>query len=472
MPLKTQRVRDPLHDIIKFDGEEFEESLWRVVQTRPFQRLRRIKQLGFSEFTFPGATHTRFAHSIGVFHTARQLMSVIKRHIENSNRQWGAYQANVAMAAALVHDVGHGMFSHAFEEVGKRLDLGMMRHEAVSKSLIQDSEITAPLKRNGSGFADDVATLIGREGPATLYDAVVSSQFDADRLDYMRRDRLMAGVQSGGIDFPWLMDNLEIGAIATGVDDAGGNRIDTFVLGPKSVFAAEAYVLALFQLYPTIYFHKATRAAEKVFLALMMRVITMIRDGHIANTGLPPAHPLARFAKAPEKLDSVLALDDTVFWGSLEMMADADDEGIANLAKRMRDRKLPKCRDIRPKLEAIVESQSGSAEERAKRMNRAIATIERGLTEWNESNPDTAPRIFVDKGKRDPYSRGDEKGPFNRIHIKDENGDISDIADHSPMIAALKPFEMFRAYVYSDDTEAQDVVESIVEDAIRGVSDE
>ena len=470
MPLKTQRIRDPLHDIITFGGEQFEESLWRVVQTRPFQRLRRIKQLGFSELTFPGATHTRFAHSIGVFHTARQLMSVIQRHIEGKGRQWGANEANVAIAAALVHDVGHGMFSHAFEDVGERLGLGMMRHEDVSKKLIQDSEITEPLKRNGSGFADDVATLIGRRGPATLYDAVVSSQFDADRLDYMRRDRLMAGVQSGGIDFPWLIDNLEIGAIPTGVDDAGSDSIDTFVLGPKSVMAAEAYVLALFQLYPTIYFHKATRSAEKVFSALMTRVILMIRDGRLARTGLPTTHPLANFAKSPELLDSVLALDDAVFWGALGMMAYADDAGVSDLANRMRDRRLPKCRDIRPRLEAAADDKSIPKEERDKWIDRVTMTIERRLMEWDEANTEAAPRIFIDRGKRDPYSRGDEKGPFNRIHIKDQNGNISDIADHSPMIAALKPFEMLRAYMYSDDKESQDVVDRTVEDAIREAS--
>lgn len=87
MPVKTQRIRDPLHDIIPFNGQQFEDSLWRVVQTQPFQRMRRIRQLGFSELTFPGATHTRFAHSVGVFHTARELMRVTRRHIYSSGSQ-------------------------------------------------------------------------------------------------------------------------------------------------------------------------------------------------------------------------------------------------------------------------------------------------------------------------------------------------------------------------------------------------
>ena len=117
---KLQRVRDPVHNLIEFDNRsQLERTLWKVIQTQPFQRLRRIRQLAFSEYVFPGATHTRFAHSLGVFHTARQLMEVIRRHISDGSRNFGEHQANVALAAALVHDVGHGMFSHSFEDVGK-----------------------------------------------------------------------------------------------------------------------------------------------------------------------------------------------------------------------------------------------------------------------------------------------------------------------------------------------------------------
>lgn len=109
-----QRVRDPLHNLIEFGGDELERVLWRVVQTRPFQRLRRIKQLGFSDLVYPGASHSRFAHSLGVFHTARDLMNVIRAQRERSESR-----ENRALAAALVHDVGHGPFSHAFVADGE-----------------------------------------------------------------------------------------------------------------------------------------------------------------------------------------------------------------------------------------------------------------------------------------------------------------------------------------------------------------
>jgi HD superfamily phosphohydrolase len=256
---KPHRIRDSLHNLIEFRADEFENSLWRAIESRPFQRLRRVKQLGFSDLVYPGASHSRFAHSVGVFHTARELMKIIEDHL---GRQFELSKARIALAAALVHDLGHGPFSHAFEAVGRRFAFKTVDHEHVGDMLIRSGEVSDALRPLGSGFANDVADLIKSSGPGNIYSAVVSSQFDADRLDYMQRDRLMTGTQVGAIDFKWLVANLEVGSVPYGVDEKEVGLIDTFVLGPKAIFAAETYVLALFQLYPTVYFHKATRAAQ------------------------------------------------------------------------------------------------------------------------------------------------------------------------------------------------------------------
>jgi HD superfamily phosphohydrolase len=174
---KPQRVRDPVHNLIEFGSGQFESTLWRVIQSRPFQRLRRIRQLGFSEFVFPGATHTRFAHSIGVFHTARQLMGVIRKYVAaHPDQQFKDRQAEYALAAALLHDVGHGMFSHAFEAVGKEFGWPMARHEEVSQQIIRNSEITEILDDEfGKGYAGNVAAIIAQGIPDNLYGSVVSS---------------------------------------------------------------------------------------------------------------------------------------------------------------------------------------------------------------------------------------------------------------------------------------------------------
>jgi hypothetical protein len=150
-------------------------------------------------------------------------MTVVRNHLGNGYEQT---KANIALAASLVHDVGHGPFSHAFEDVGRRLDLKLANHETVSDALIRNSEIAEVLKGLGSGFFNDVADVIKSPRPGNIYAAVVSSQFDADRLDYMRRDRLMAGTRLGEIDFEWLIANLEVGTLPYGVDEEKVGNID------------------------------------------------------------------------------------------------------------------------------------------------------------------------------------------------------------------------------------------------------
>jgi uncharacterized protein len=467
--VKPQRVRDPLHNLIEFGTGQFEQVLWRVIQTRPFQRLRRVKQLGFSELVYPGATHTRFAHSIGVFYTARHLMGIIERHIKEGGHrhQYKDHQAHVALAAALVHDLGHGMFSHAFEDIGKKLGLPMAQHEHVSDLLIRSGEVGEVFQELGSGFANDVAAVVKRGRPGNLYDAVVSSQFDADRLDYMQRDRLMTGLQNGGIDFTWLMANLEIGAIRTGVDQESVGEIETFILSSKAYYAAETYVLALFQLYPTIYFHKATRAAEKLFSLLLLRIMSLVRDGHLDKTGLPRGHAIIHFAEKPESLENAIALDDAVFWGSLHMLVSAPDIQIQECAMRLRDRRLPKSLDIRHALvsqiglDQVVSAKDCS--ELKKRLERLIVSIEKKIETWADKNSGNGiPRILTDRAERDPYKRFQEsKGPLNQIHIKLPDGQIFDVASCSSVVAAVEPFELFRAYV--DDGAARQAVEDIVQ---------
>src|SRR5947208_2816593 len=177
--VRTQRVRDPVHGLIVFRGDDqLDQLAWSLLDTPEFQRLRRIRQLGVSEFVFPSATHTRFAHCIGVFHTARTLVGIIRREL-----------------------------------------------------------------------------------------AAAGGAFDADRLDYLRRDRLMTGTGAGAIDFDWLMEQVRVREIEIEAPDAGGEpeeraRVPTFCFDPKALPAAEQFLLARFTLHEQVYFHKTTRCVE------------------------------------------------------------------------------------------------------------------------------------------------------------------------------------------------------------------
>ncbi|MBS1196703.1 MAG: metal-dependent phosphohydrolase protein [Proteobacteria bacterium] len=469
---RPQRVRDPLHNIIEFGSSEFEQTLWNVIQTRPFQRLRRVRQLGFSELVYPGATHTRFAHSIGVFHTARRLMKII-----NDAGGGVTHKQDVALAAALVHDVGHGMFSHAFEEVGSELKLKMAKHEHVSDILIRNGEIREAFKAElGSGFADDVAELISRRGPVDLYDAVVSSQFDADRLDYMQRDRLMTGVQNSGIDFTWLIDNLELGEVPVGSDDEQSGSVPTFVLGPKAFHAAETYVLSLFHLYPTVYFHKATRGAEKLFSTIILRMFRLVRDGLIAKTGVPANHPIVLFALDPENIERATALDDAVFWGSLPLLANAEDPLINRFADRLWNRRLLKCLDVYQHIAAHLGAKRGSSPDAVRdsknRIERATVSVKEAIEDWLSTDRSDPPRLLIDSAVREPYKLFDEsKGALNQISIRRKGSGIFDMAELSPVVAALEPFRLLRIYYSEDDKDALKFALKVIEENENKESD-
>src|SRR6266851_10284390 len=458
---KQQRIRDPLHDLVEFDvgRSQLEDVLWRVIQTRPFQRLRRIKQLGFSDFVYPGATHSRLLHSMGVFHTARRLMKVIEKYIPAKDAQ-----VDQALAAALVHDLGHGPFSHAFEKIGERFDLKMANHEAVSDILIRDGEVFDVLREMGSGFANDVADMVSGSGAPTIYSAVVSSQFDADRLDCMRRDRLMTGSQHAGIDFEWLVENLEVGEVEHSVAETRLKPVQTFVLGRKAIFAAEAYVLGLFQLYPTVYFHKATRGAEKIYVELLARAVSLVREGSVTSTGLTASHPLVKFAKDPENIDCAIALDDTVVWGALSLMADASDLRIAALAKRLRDRKLYKCIDVRTR----IAHEKGDAAATSAEADRVCADIRDDISAWSNPQTNSAPRALIDQQSRSPYKRITEtKGPLDQINIRTDGGHLVDLAQRSKVVVELQTYKLLRIYHDGDDAEARSKINEIIDARIK-----
>ncbi len=387
-------------------------------------------------------------------------MEVIKKEVHPFDDALAAQ----ALAAALVHDVGHGPFSHAFEDVGERLGLKMANHELVSDTLIRDSEIANELKMLGSGFAKDVADMVSGSGQSSIYSAVVSSQFDADRLDYMRRDRLMTGTQHAGIDFEWLLHNLEVGNVKHGVVETPLEDVQTFVLGPKAIFAAEGYVLGLFQLYPTVYFHKATRGAEKIYTELLARVVTLVREGSAQGTGLPKYHPLIRFAENPDDIERALALDDTVIWGALSMMAEADDKGVADLSRRLRGRQLYKCVDVR----TCIAHEKGDETASSQEADRVCADIQVELENWSQSKKSSIPRILIDEVARSPYKPITETdGPLDQINIKTDGGYLVDLATRSKVVAELQTYKLFRAYHAEEDDEAQKTIGDIIQARIE-----
>jgi len=442
----SKRLRDPVHGLIVFDEiNDIDMLAWRLIDTPEFQRLRRIRQLGVSEFTFPSAVHTRFAHSIGVFHTARMLVEIIDREMKRIQQAPSKPKAEVALIAALLHDLGHGPFSHTFE--GVQASRGVKRrHEKWTAEIIRNAVggISPLLEAYRVGFTEDVAALLEKEDPEDIYHAVVSSSFDADRLDYLRRDRLMTGTGAGAIDFDWLKDNIRVAEIeidAPEEDEIGERRkVATFCLAEKALPAAEQFLLARFTLSEQVYFHKATRCVEHM-IAKMLRAIARLAAGSRADkkkSGLPEDHPLLRFfGKAGETVENYLALDDALIFGSLEALSNADDPDIQEMADRLRERKLYKTLDI-----AEFGADQGIQRQRLRRIR------------VNFENQIAAETVIIDdKGSFGIYSEigGESERMHKKLHIL-EGAIPVEISKKSQLISALGTKQLTRIY-FADDAE-------------------
>jgi HD superfamily phosphohydrolase len=454
----TQRIRDPVHGLIVFrEGDPLAQLAWRLIGTPEFQRLRRIKQLGVSEFVFPGATHSRFAHSVGVFHVARTLVDIIKREFKTSGETFNEKRAEVAVIAALLHDLGHGPFSHTFESVQRSRAITTKKHEQWSAEIIRnpDGKIRPLLDayRPDGTFTEAVAGLLKAEDPVDIYHAVVSSSFDADRLDYLRRDRLMTGTGAGAIDFDWLMEQLRVDKVkieavdeevkieAAGTDgDDEPIRVSTFCLDPKALPAAEQFLLARYTLHEQVYFHKTTRCIEYMIAKLLRQVAELVeqKDGYI-KTGLDEEHPLVRFfRKEGGTVTNFLALDDIVVGGAIERMVRASDPTIADLGSRLRVRNLYKTLDLR-----AFGHDGGRQRREARRIDQEFANkLKNGSV------------IKDDKAAISIYTQigGDDDKTHKKLHILDARGP-REISDLSPIVRELAHKKQFTRYYFESEAD-------------------
>lgn len=239
-------IRDPVHGYISMTALERD-----LINSGTVQRLRRLKQLSGAYFTYPGAEHSRFLHSLGVMHVAGRIAS---RFEERGYLTEDEYQK--VRIAGLLHDVGHGPFSHMFEEV---LDKHRhMTHEDVTEWLIREGEIKDILVSYGYSPEELSALAVGKldVGEKVFINQIVASQFDADIMDYLVRDSYFAGAEYGNIDIQRLISSLDV------VD--GRLAMDVAAL-----FALEAFVIARYEMFKAVYFHRAVRAAEIMIVRAM-----------------------------------------------------------------------------------------------------------------------------------------------------------------------------------------------------------
>ena len=443
----TQRIRDPVHGLVVFgdsgdpDRDETDRIAWNLLNTPEFQRLRRIRQLGFSDLVFPGATHSRFAHSIGVYHMARRLADVIARRREGGQ---DPERERVALLAALLHDIGHGPFSHAFEAVARALKQPK-RHEAWSAEIIQgDTEVNRALQDVSEDLPQRIGALLEGAEPKDIYSVIVSSQFDADRLDYIQRDRLMTGVGFGHIDLDWLLDCLEVGVVTVGREEP--EETACLYLGPKGIQVAEEYLEARFRLYRMVYMHKTTRAAERMLEAVLREAAERIRDCSLENRD-----PVLRYLASEESvLGDYLDLDDAAVWAALSACAGWKHERIAGLARRLRQRSLYKCVD--------VGARPGGAGNLWQRFRRKV----------DEHAPAWRQEVLFDDEQVSSYKwyPFDDSSALGKVLVKTQPDapEPEDIADISPIVGALRRGERIQR-AYAPDVERAEELQALLKEA-------
>ena len=393
---------------------------------------------GFASWDFPtwfspGATHSRFAHSIGVYHTARLLADLIDRRAETRDPD----RKRVALLAAILHDIGHGPFSHAFEAIGGK------RHEQWSMEIIRDdTEVHRVLREADDTLPEKVSELLNEEDTKDIYGTIVSSQFDADRIDYMQRDRMAAGVKFGHFDRDWLFDCLEVGSITIGQESM--HQAQCLYLGPKGVSVAEEYLEARFRLYKMVYMHKTTRAAEKMLEALLGAAARNIEDGEPESGG--PA--LRYLARETPSLGTYLDLDDAAVWSGVADLANWPYRGISTLARRLRDRNLYKCIDV------------GAFDEPGGNLFRRLRH------EIDRQSPELASDLFFDDPTVTSYRwyDFDDSAALNKVLVKTRGDETEpkDIVNVSPVVKTLRDREhIYR--VYAPDQDRKEKVRRIME---------
>src|SRR6266478_4920559 len=323
----SERIyRDPVHNIIRVLTDTDEgELMIRLIDTPEFQRLRRIKQLGLGLYTYQGAEHSRFTHSLGAFHLMTRVLDRLgERHsIAEKDRV-------AARAAALLHDVGHGSFSHVMEKV-----LGF-HHErwTVQVLLSEQTEVGALLRSHSSELPLKVASIIeGKFQPSAL-GQLVSSQLDVDRMDYLLRDSLMTGAKYGVYDLEWIINALAI--------DEEGDRI---YVAARGLFAVEEYLQARYYMFRQVYFHRTLRSAEAVLRSILRRALQLLESGKAVWYA-----PGTAFEKVLRRQSLSLAehleMDDSDVIFHVKQWQRSPDPVLSDLSRRFVGRRLFKAIDL------------------------------------------------------------------------------------------------------------------------------
>ena len=382
-------INDPVFGFIKIPRG----LLYGIVEHPLFQRLNRINQLGLASVVYPGARHTRFQHSIGAFH----LMTEAVRSLQEKGNFIFDSEAEAVEAAILMHDIGHGPFSHVLEDT---LIHGIS-HEEISLLMMEE------INRHFNGQLNLAISIFKGDYPKNFLHQLISSQLDMDRLDYLRRDSFFTGVTEGNIGSARIIKMLNV------IDDS-------LVVEHKGIYSLENYLTTRRLMYWQVYLHRTCVAYEKVLVNMLNRAKDLISMGQQVFASPALLYFLSNevdkawFDAHPEALVNYSELDDSDLWSAMKVWKHHDDKILSTLATDMLDRHIFKVE--------VTEEPVDKTH---------IETIAKEISAQMDITLDDAKRYMMSLNtiSKDMYNVDDDS-----IAILYKNGEIRDISEASELL--------------------------------------
>ena len=402
--LEEKVFRDPVYGYVHV----YDQLIWDLIQTKEVQRLRRIKQLGGTYMVFHTAEHSRFSHSLGVYEMARKII----RALMHRGTILSEDERLLVLSAALLHDLGHGPFSHSFESVFS------VRHELFTERIImENTEVNRVLEAYQKGFATKVRDVINKTYPNPLIISIISSQLDADRLDYLLRDAYFTGAPYGEIDVERILRTMRV----------VNNKIVYKVSG---MHAIEDYLMSRYQMYWQVYLHSTGRSFDLVIQNMLRRVRELIFSGYEFKRPLEALKDL--FLEEEPSVETYLKFDDSTISYYASLFTDEEDEILRDFADRYINRRL---------LKEVHYTQNDETNEKLKQVKEYM--IELGI------NPDYY--LLTDHSVKTPYDYYGHKTNClpDCIELLMRDGSIQEISEVSTIIKgiiAVKPKQEHKVY--------------------------
>ena len=391
-------ITDPIHRYIRFSETERE-----IVDTVIFQRLRGIRQLAGAHLVYPSAQHSRFEHSIGTMHIAGYAGETLfsKGYFGDEDK------VQQLRLAALLHDIGHGPFSHLFEEV--LMEKHNMNHEDMGKYIISRSEISDILGRHGYN-SSDICKLSFGQSNIQFFNEIISGTLSADMMDYLPRDGLFTGVEYGKIDYHRLISSFEV--------TTDGH----LAINKSALYSLESMLISRYEMYKAVYFHKTVRSAE----VMLLRSI-MLADEQLNLTD--------------KSLNKYLSLTDEITLERIRLLGN-DNKSAVRLAQDYKSRKLLKC---------VYEKFLHSHDKLNRKLHaKALFRLESRISEIAQLKKENT--VFVDASSASSMPRTPTKEEISSILLIEKEHEYETPVSEIPLIASIAgTLDMLRVYTTAEN---------------------